>query len=91
MHLLIDLFIHVPDEIPHISLWIGGTDVLKEQEFIWATSGNIIPNEKFHDCHPSQPDNAGNSEHCLMMNYMSAWHDAACSKLSRYVCEKDKK
>ena len=75
--------------IPELSLWLGGTDILHEHDFLWATSGARISYDTFDDWHPRQPDNADNIEHCLMMNSLSGWHDAACSLLNRYVCEKD--
>ena len=78
-------------QIPELSLWLGGTDVIQERNFLWATSGTRITYDAFNDWHPQQPDNAGDSEHCLMIDQHSGWHVAACSELKRYVCEKDNK
>ena len=84
-------FISDSVHIPELSLWLGGTDILQEHNFLWATSGTRITYDTFNDWHPRQPDNARDSEHCLMMDQHSGWHDASCSELKRYVCEKDKK
>ena len=74
-----------------LSLWLGGTDILQEHNFLWATSGTRITYDRFNDWHPRQPDNKEDSEHCLMMDQHSGWHDAACSEHKRFVCEKDNK
>ena len=83
--------IPVPENSLGFSIWLGGTDILHEGEFLWATSGTRIAYDTFRDWHPRQPDNSDDSEHCVMMNKHTGWHDIACSKLNRYVCEKDNK
>lgn len=72
-------------------LWVGGSDQLKESDWIWVTSKIHFSTSLYTDWHVGQPDNNGGWDNCLQlateMNYH--WNDARCSDLMRYVCEAD--
>ena len=70
-------------------VWLGGSDQLKEADWIWVTSRTHFSSGLYTDWHVRQPTNAGGVEHCLHMHteYRYHWNDDPCSTLHRYVCE----
>ena len=76
----------------HERFWVGGTDLIEEGSWIWATS-----DRSFHDdnmftdwmSNPPNPDNNGGNEHCLEMiaGFVGQWNDNVCASAYPYLCE----
>lgn len=70
------------------SYWTSGTDLGKEGNHIWFSSGKPI-NISIWD--PGMPNNVDNSQHCDEMgwrdNVRSGLNDRQCEYLNRYICE----
>jgi hypothetical protein len=67
------------------STWLGGTDQDLEGEWRWVSTKAVFWNEKpvpgvyqnFIDGQPSNKDNQGNPENCLVLS-KSGWNDVGC-------------
>lgn len=72
--------------------WIGGSDLLIEDNWIWEPSGEPVT---FNNWYTNQPDNGGTTEvdeDCLGLigNWVInvwGWRDEPCYKEYYYVCE----
>lgn len=72
--------------------WIGGTDIFKENHWIWITSQTLITTSQFSDWRGIQPDNAGNRENCMdLRDHIPGWNDYVCDDKQRFICEKNLK
>ncbi|XP_058825863.1 C-type lectin 37Da-like [Topomyia yanbarensis] len=64
-----------------MEIWIGGSDLAKEGEFIWQSTGAKIG---YANWNKKQPDNAGGNEHCVQIRHIPAvnwnwhWNDRDC-------------
>ncbi|XP_078525653.1 asialoglycoprotein receptor 2-like [Lissotriton helveticus] len=73
--------------------WIGLTD--KDQEDAWKwVNGLNLQTKEFWAC--TQPDNAGEAEHCATVGSFtqcggasSRWNDARCENKEKFICEKE--
>ncbi|XP_046671759.1 aggrecan core protein-like isoform X1 [Homalodisca vitripennis] len=68
--------------------WTAGTDLAKEGEWYWMTTG--LPIDGFSDWSPNEPENFEYREHCLGFadRNPKKWFDADCKKILAYfVCE----
>ena len=67
------------------SVWLGGTDLASEGDWVWQGSGNDIVYDRFQ---PSEP-NGGTAENCLIMMYENGnWIDGSCSSPQNFhICE----
>ncbi|KAL4641710.1 C-type lectin lectoxin-Thr1-like [Arapaima gigas] len=65
-------------------VWLGGLELFKSNKFIW-TDGSLW---NFEFWVPGQPDNTGNEEDCVEMNWKNTghWNDDRCHFLKSYVC-----
>lgn len=72
------------------TLWLGGSDILREGDWEWVTSKKKIPDGSFTDWLPGQPTNSGGREDCLHIfsSYQYKWNDAPCENKYSYVCER---
>ncbi|VDI67661.1 perlucin-like [Mytilus galloprovincialis] len=71
-------------------VWISGTDLLVDGEWIWAKEGRSIDYFRWA---PGQPDSASmnlGGEDCIELvrgsNFM--WNDVPCQKHINFVCER---
>lgn len=67
--------------------WIGGTDVVVENTFVWTGSGQTFT---YINWGPGNPDNSGGNQHCVILYQPSdyKWHDTQCTNTNSYICEK---
>ena len=66
-------------------VWLGLTDA--DKEGIWSdTAGKIAT---YFNWHANEPDNAGNSEHCVDSGsgWTYFWNDIECTRERYYACE----
>ncbi|XP_048861446.1 lectin-like isoform X1 [Brienomyrus brachyistius] len=65
-------------------IWLGGQRFGQSNTFIW-TDGSPWDFEKWV---PDQPDNAGNHENCVEMNWkdLGEWNDDWCIKRKPFIC-----
>lgn len=71
------------------SVWIGGNDIAVEGQWVWA-DGTPFPaagSGGYNVWAPNEPNNAGNSEDCLVFRYDNYWNDANCGRRYMSVCE----
>ncbi|XP_041642000.1 ladderlectin-like [Cheilinus undulatus] len=68
--------------------WLGASDQYREGNWGW----NDGSSRNFKNWCTDQPDNYGDNEDCLQMNYSSdhCWNDWACSNLLPSICWKPK-
>merc|ERR1711879_548322 len=71
------------------ALWIGGTDIFSEGQWIW--SGSKMPIQEFTDWFPGEPNMADgpSAEDCLQFFAAERmqWNDETCSMTFPFVCE----
>ncbi|KAM4564439.1 type-2 ice-structuring protein-like isoform 2-T2 [Fundulus diaphanus] len=67
--------------------WIGGTDAQETSIWLW-TDGSHLHYANW--CH-GEPNNGGNNQHCLQMNYSGekCWDDQSCFVRLPSVCAKE--
>ncbi|GFR97417.1 C-type lectin-related protein 4 [Elysia marginata] len=69
--------------------WTGLDDIVKEGEYVWAISGDLVTNQQLNDLFKSgEPNNAGGREDCI--EYYSGsglLNDASCNDVVDYICE----
>ena len=76
------------DWTPKLQLWMGGTDLVKEGDFVW-TDGTHLPLSAFL-WSPGEPNNAGNIEHCTNINIPDyKLNDKRCDSKLPYICQID--
>ena len=74
------------------SFWVGGTDLVKENLWMWATSQRRITSSRFSDWERNQPDNYRGKEHCMEIYIKTdKWNDRACHDWKKFICERDSK
>ncbi|XP_060085830.1 perlucin-like [Ylistrum balloti] len=70
-------------------VWLGGSDLIKEDEWIWNTSGLVI--SSYSNWDDGQPDNSGDqgSADCLCMRQWAdfLWTDTECTAAGMPICE----
>ena len=67
--------------------WVGATDLLVENEWVWMNSNRRI---SFRDWLPGEPNNDNGNGNCLVINYHHRWNDGECKSSIHYICEKEK-
>ncbi|VDI73478.1 Hypothetical predicted protein [Mytilus galloprovincialis] len=65
-------------------LWLGGTDMDSEGNWIWDDSKTPL-NLTFW--RPGEPNDAGGEEDCLA-SHTGVWNDIPCTLEAQFVCEK---
>ena len=69
------------------NFWIGGTDIIVENHWVWVTSRTRITT-LFSKWAYGQPDDYGRGEHCMDLRYQfSGWNDNHCEIAQKYICE----
>ena len=69
-------------------MWLGGTDMLNEGEWLWAKTFQPITYTRWA---PNEPNNgADQDQHCLGMEKDNdfKWDDNTCSRLAIPLCER---
>ncbi|XP_078328773.1 galactose-specific lectin nattectin-like [Crassostrea virginica] len=69
----------------HQGVWLGVTDLQKENHFVAMSNGR-----KPHFIHwaKGEPNNHAGQEHCALYWLSSkAWHDGSCNRKAHYVCK----
>ncbi|XP_017149373.1 C-type lectin 37Db-like [Drosophila miranda] len=65
--------------------WLGVSDLAKEGTFVSQATGDLAPLLKWS---PSQPDNHGNNEHCVHLQYENfSMNDLPCTYKNYFLCE----
>uniref|UniRef100_A0A8D1PIW3 Fc epsilon receptor II n=3 Tax=Sus scrofa TaxID=9823 RepID=A0A8D1PIW3_PIG len=64
--------------------WIGLRDLDIEGEFIWMDEKPL----DYSNWQPGEPNDAGQGEHCVMMQASGQWNDAFCGSYLDWVCER---
>ncbi|KAM7410994.1 hypothetical protein PAMA_021120 [Pampus argenteus] len=67
--------------------WLGGHDAVKEGAWKWSDGSNF----NFTAWYQNEPNNHGNAEHCMEMNFREKDYvnDMSCSQLRSFICSKD--
>ncbi|XP_045211380.1 perlucin-like [Mercenaria mercenaria] len=69
----------------NLNVWLGGTDLSTEGEWIWINSHSDMTYTKWR---PTEPNNSAHDENCLEMDKNGLWNDRPCHYVQKYVCEK---
>ena len=69
--------------------YLGGTDMIKENHWIWAHSQTPMTTSTFQDWKKGEPN--GDDEHCLTLEPSGFWHDVKCYRNEKYICERELK
>ena len=65
-------------------VWLGATDVVTENTFLWVPAGTPL---QFEDWDNGQPNNFANQD-CAAYIYGTKWHDVSCDvPADMAVCE----
>ncbi|XP_061165761.1 asialoglycoprotein receptor 2-like [Saccostrea echinata] len=67
-------------------VWIGLTDILKENDFVFISTGG---KPTFSNWGKNEPNNAGKTEHCVEKLAGSRWNDRSCDVKFPFVCERN--
>ncbi|XP_058831453.1 lectin-like [Topomyia yanbarensis] len=70
-------------------IWIGGSDLAKEGEYIWQPTGKRF---EYNFWAKGEPNNSGGVENCAQIRYVSAavgwhWNDKNCDLERYFICE----
>ncbi|KAG9262136.1 ladderlectin-like [Astyanax mexicanus] len=70
----------------YVRTWIGGHDATENFQWLWSDGTKF----DFTAWLTDEPNNAGNAEHCVEMNYGGGvlWNDARCNAALYSVCQK---
>ncbi|KAK3778648.1 hypothetical protein RRG08_012923 [Elysia crispata] len=89
-----DFIVQMATKHQHRVIWLGGSDLVKSGEWVWAKSG-IAVSAAFDDWAPNQLDgnksDAQDTEDCMEMNidkYGGHWNDDECEHKQRFIREK---
>jgi hypothetical protein len=65
------------------------TDSANEGTWVWESTNAILPCPGYANWANMQPDNAGNIENCLALNWRSVegWNDYPCTNSYQAICE----
>ncbi|KAK9878338.1 hypothetical protein WA026_021639 [Henosepilachna vigintioctopunctata] len=75
------------------SFWISGTDLAKEGDFVWMSTGQPFSYTNWHPVDVKEPNNVNNAEHCVhMYQYFNSpnfffWNDVHCGVPYNFICE----
>ncbi|XP_064605139.1 adhesion G protein-coupled receptor L3-like [Liolophura sinensis] len=70
----------------HLNWWVGlEADPVQAGRWKWADGGEF--SRRVSPWSPGEPNNAGDKEKCVELNYKGKLNDAACSELNPFVCE----
>lgn len=74
---------------PRSSFWVAATDLGREGDFVWSTTGMKLTTARWS---VNQPDNNGDQEHCVEITYrwndtVPVWNDVPCNHNYPYFCE----
>lgn len=71
--------------------WIGATDLIKENHWIWVASQTRMTTSLFSDWSSGEPNNRKSAEHCLMAKHdiPDIWNDAPCFDSWKFICERE--
>ncbi|XP_061183368.1 perlucin-like [Saccostrea echinata] len=71
-----------------IGFWLGGSDIILEGEWMWMTSKTLL-SMAYTAWKPGEPNNEGNNEHCLEIQWNSfLWNDTPCDQQRHFICER---
>uniref|UniRef100_A0A1A9W341 C-type lectin domain-containing protein n=1 Tax=Glossina brevipalpis TaxID=37001 RepID=A0A1A9W341_9MUSC len=67
-------------------LWLGGTDLGAEGQYVWASTGKPFD---YVNWSPGNPDNDGGYEHCAYIWEKTdfQWNDGDCTIKMGFICE----
>ncbi|KAL9882736.1 lectin subunit alpha-like isoform 1-T1 [Glossina fuscipes fuscipes] len=67
-------------------LWLGGTDLATEGQYVWTSTGKLF---NYVNWSPGNPDNDRGNEHCAYIwektNFQ--WNDGNCTIKMGFICE----
>ncbi|XP_062614237.1 macrophage mannose receptor 1-like [Saccostrea cucullata] len=66
--------------------WVGGTDIMSEGDWKWATSQKPVT---YSDWYPGRPSDSHHNVNCLELshNYRYQWNDQDCRVQNHFICE----
>jgi Lectin C-type domain len=65
--------------------WISATDLGRESDFYWDTTGDFVG--PYTSWGTDEPNNDHGKEDCVGF-YRGLWNDLPCTYTYRYICEK---
>ena len=66
-------------------LWLGATDEVAEDTFLWMPSGSLVD---FTDWDTNQPNNYEEQDCVAYLHKPKKWHDIACDfRIEGFMCE----
>lgn len=65
-------------------MWIGLTDIDKENMFVWV-DGTKSSYRNWETV--TEPNNANGNEHCVYMTKDGKWWDVSCNRLYPFLCK----
>lgn len=69
------------------TVWIGGSDQINENDFIWSKSGNSVNLTQWS---PNEPNDYQGNEDCIEMDALHGkWNDMPCGSTYPFICEKN--
>ena len=69
-------------------LWMGGSDLVKEGDFVWTDGTHLPLNASVWN--PGEPNNVGNVEHCtIIVTTVYKLNDIPCDLKLPYICQID--
>ena len=70
-------------------IWLGGADLLVENEWIWVRSKEALEYTRWAPGEPNHSRRPGNDENCLDLLPHKAfmWNDESCERGMNFLCE----
>ncbi|XP_033733674.1 perlucin-like [Pecten maximus] len=71
-------------------VWVDGTDLLIEGEWVWADDGTPINTQGYNKWFPGEPNSLGRrGEDCmdLLHHEKYNWNDNSCERKQNFLCE----
>lgn len=70
--------------------WLGGTDSIKENHWMWAHSHTPMTTSVFQKWKKGEPNDLRSNEHCMDLRD-GGWNDSECNVSQEFICERDLK
>ena len=70
-------------------VWLGATDQVTEDVWLWVTGASIDP---YVNWRSGEPSNSGGIEHCMVLEddtLDATWDDRPCDEDYPLLCERD--